>query len=152
VAEDAETCAGVVLDAAMRKERLTRYQGVDDDEVWFADFYRLSWVPCLRAVAAVVVSPQEAEELTAEAFARAWARARSVRAHPAPRAWVVRTALNFGTSRWRVRRRERPLADHDTTVSAEVDDGVDAALLSAIRRLPRRQRDLSLSADPVPHT
>ena len=57
----------------------------------FADFFEASWDPCLRAVVAVVGSPQLAEDQVAEAFARAFASWRKVGRHPAPRAWVVRT-------------------------------------------------------------
>ncbi|HEY2576703.1 MAG TPA: hypothetical protein VGI74_10395, partial [Streptosporangiaceae bacterium] len=38
---------------------------------------------------------------------------RKVSGHPAPRAWVVRTALNAGASWWRRRARELPLTGHD---------------------------------------
>ena len=62
----------------------------------FADFFRASWEPCVRAVVAVAGSPQLAEDQVAEAFARTWVSWRTVRRHPAPRAWVVRTALNTG--------------------------------------------------------
>lgn len=108
----------------------------------FADFFRASWEPCLRAVVAVVGSPQLAEDQVAEAFAKAWVSWRTVRRHPAPRAWVVRTALNTGASWWRRRRRELPLADHDLTAPGDLDGGLDAALLTAIWRLPPRQREV----------
>ena len=47
-----------------------------------------------------------AEDQVAEAFARAWASWPKVSHHPAPRAWVVRTALNAGASWWHRRREE----------------------------------------------
>ena len=108
----------------------------------FADFFQASWEPCLRAVVAVVGSPQLAEDQVAEAFARAWVSWRKVRRHPAPRAWVVRTALNTGASWWRRRRRELPLADHDVTAPGDLDGGLDATLLTAIWSLPLRQREV----------
>ncbi len=108
----------------------------------FAAFFQASWEPCLRAVVAVAGSQQLAEDQVAEAFARAWASWRKVRRHPAPRAWVVRTALNTGASWWRQRRRELPLADHDVTVPGDLDAGLDATLLTAIWRLPLRQREV----------
>jgi predicted RNA polymerase sigma factor len=40
-----------------------------------------------------------AQEVVAEAFARACASWRTVGRHPAPAAWVVRTALNMNISR-----------------------------------------------------
>jgi RNA polymerase sigma factor (sigma-70 family) len=115
---------------------------VSNQQTEFADFFQASWEPCLRAVVAVVGSPQPAEDQVAEAFARAWASWPKVRRHPAPRAWVVRTALNTGASWWRRRRRELPLADHDLTAPGDVDGALDARLLTAIWRLPARQREV----------
>jgi RNA polymerase sigma-70 factor (sigma-E family) len=115
---------------------------VSNQETEFADFFQASWEPCLRAVVAVVGRPQLAEDQVAEAFARAWVSWRKVSRHPAPRAWVVRTALNTGASWWRRRRRELPLADHDMTVPGHLDGGLDATLLTAIWRLPARQREV----------
>lgn len=108
----------------------------------FADFFQASWEPCLRALVAVVGSPALAEDQVAEAFAKAWASWPKVRRHPAPQAWVVRTALNTGASWWRRRRRELPLADHDLTAAGDPEGGLDAILLTAIWRLPRRQREV----------
>jgi RNA polymerase sigma-70 factor (ECF subfamily) len=91
-------------------------------------------------VVAVVGSQQLAEDQVAEAFTRAWASWRKVRRHPAPRAWVVRTALNTGASWWRRRNRELPLADLDRPAAPA--DGFDAGLLAALSRLPTRQREV----------
>ena len=108
----------------------------------FTEFFQASWEPCLRAVVAVVGSPQLAEDQVAEAFTKAWMSWRTVSHHPAPRAWVVRTALNTGASWWRRRSRELPLADHDVTAPGDLASGLDATLLTAIWRLPRRQREV----------
>ena len=115
---------------------------MSNQQTEFADFFQASWEPCLRAVLAVVGSPQLAEDQVAEAFARAWVSWRKVSRHPAPRAWVVRTALNTGASWWRRRRGELPLADHDVTAPGDLDGGLDATLLTAIWRLPPRQREV----------
>jgi RNA polymerase sigma-70 factor (sigma-E family) len=114
--------------------------GHDQDE--FADFYRASRDSCLRAVTAVVGDRELAEEQVAEAFTRAWTSWGKVRGHAAPRAWVVRTALNLGVSWWRRRHREVPLADHDAAIAADTSGGVDPALIAALRRLPARQREV----------
>jgi RNA polymerase sigma-70 factor (sigma-E family) len=115
---------------------------VSDDETAFAEFFQESWDPCLRAVAASTGDVLLAEEQVAEAFARAWVSWRKVSRHPAPRAWVVRTALNAGASWWRRRAREVPLADHDAAAPASPGTGLDSVVLSALRRLPARQRDV----------
>lgn len=114
--------------------------GHEQDE--FADFYRASRDSCLRAVAAVVGDRELAEEQVAEAFTRAWMSWGKVRRYAAPRAWVVRTALNLGVSWWRRRHREVPLADHDAAAPVGTSDGVDPALIAALRRLPARQREV----------
>jgi RNA polymerase sigma-70 factor (ECF subfamily) len=119
-----------------------RLQGMGHEQDEFAEFYRASRDSCLRAVTAIVGDRQVAEDLVAEAFARAWTSWGKVRRHAAPRAWVVRTALNTGVSWWRQRRREVPLADHDAAAPAGTGDGVDPALMVALRRLPARQREV----------
>jgi RNA polymerase sigma-70 factor (sigma-E family) len=116
--------------------------GVSHDEMDFAEFFRASWDPCLRAVAASTGSMGLAEDQVAEAFARAFASWGRVSRHPAPRAWVVRTALNAGASWWRRNGRELPLADHDVAAPGGQGTGLDATVLTALRRLPARQREV----------
>jgi RNA polymerase sigma-70 factor (sigma-E family) len=121
---------------------LVRFQGMGHEQEEFAEFYRASRDCCLRAVTAVAGNRELAEEQVAEAFTRAWMSWGKVRRHAAPQAWVVRTALNLGVSWWRRRHREVPLADHDAAVPAGPGDGVDPALMAALRRLPARQREV----------
>jgi RNA polymerase sigma-70 factor (ECF subfamily) len=116
----------------------------------FAKFYQASKDDCLRAVAASTGDRQAAEDAVAEAFARAWAAWRSVRQHPAPAAWVVRTALNANVSWWRRRRREVPLLDARSWQASQPErDGTEtacalttSAITAALRRLPVRQREV----------
>jgi RNA polymerase sigma factor (sigma-70 family) len=115
---------------------------VSQDNAGFAEFFAASWDPCLRAVAAITGNMTLAEDQTAEAFARAWASWPKVSQHPAPRAWVVRTALNAGASWWHRRGKETALTDHVIAVPASEGTGLDAAVLTALRRLPARQRDV----------
>jgi RNA polymerase sigma factor (sigma-70 family) len=88
-----------------------------------------------------------AQELVAEAFARACASWRSVGRHPAPAAWVVRTALNTSVSRWRRRRREVLVADPGAVADlpaadAAIDSAFDPRIKAALMRLPARQRQV----------
>ncbi|HEV7711182.1 MAG TPA: sigma factor-like helix-turn-helix DNA-binding protein [Asanoa sp.] len=112
------------------------------EQAQFAEFYRAHRAACLKAVVAGTGDRQGAEDLVAEAFTRAWMSWRKVSRHPAPQAWVVRTALNVRVSMWRRRRREVALADdHDVAVGPDLG-GVDATLLEVLRRLPARQREV----------
>jgi RNA polymerase sigma-70 factor (sigma-E family) len=113
----------------------------EDDE--FAAFYEAAGAECLRAVYAAVGDWSLAEDATAEAFARAYAGWRKVRKHPAPRAWVVRTALNTHVSWWRRRRREVAWNDsHDAEDRSPGDAWVDRQVMKALSTLPSRQREV----------
>ncbi len=83
----------------------------------------------------------EAEDVTQEAFLRAWQRWADVSRYDDPVAWVRRVAWNLATSRLRrittaarVLRRQRPPAPQP---GADPDH---VALVAALRRLPERQR------------
>jgi RNA polymerase sigma factor (sigma-70 family) len=112
----------------------------------FAEFYRGSKDECLLTVLVSVGDHDTAQDLVAEAFARAWASWRTVSRHPAPRAWVVRTALNANISRWRRRRREVSVPDPDTVMDLpavdRTDSSVDPRIMAALMRLPARQRQV----------
>ena len=113
----------------------------------FAEFYRQSKDECLFTVLVSAGDRDTAQELVAEAFARAWASWRTVSRHPAPKAWVIRTALNLGISRWRRRRREVPVADPGRIADQPAVDGaaggpVDPRIMAALMRLPARQRQV----------
>lgn len=113
----------------------------------FAEFYRGSADECLRTVLVSVGDRDTAQELVDKAFARAWASWRTVSAHPAPTAWVVRTALNANISRWRRSRREVPVPDPGAVVdlpaiSRASDGPIDPRIMAALMRLPARQRQV----------
>ena len=108
----------------------------------FAAFYEASRDPCLRAVCAVVGDRRLAEDLVAEGFARAWASWPRVSKHPAPKAWVLRTALNLRVSWWRRRRREIPFFGADCVSSSASPEGMDPSLMAALNRLSPRQREV----------
>jgi RNA polymerase sigma-70 factor (ECF subfamily) len=93
----------------------------------FAEFYRRSKDDCLRTVLISVRDHDHAQELVAEAFARACASWRTVSKHPAPAAWVVRTALNTNISWWRRRRREIAMADPGVVADVPAAEGASGS-------------------------
>ena len=107
----------------------------------FAEFYRRSKDECLRTVLISVGDQDTAQELVAEAFARACASWRKVSRHPAPAAWVVRTALNANISWWRRHRREISVSDPGMVADLPASEGtadspVDPRIMAALMRLP----------------
>ena len=119
-----------------------RVLGVEEDRREFAEFYAAARDDCLRVVLISVGDGDLAEDLVAEAFTRAWMSWRKVRRHPAPRAWVVRAALNAHVSWWRRHRREVTLGSHDSAATVSQDPALDRSLVAALRRLPARQREV----------
>ena len=85
----------------------------------------------------IVGDDAAAEDVAAEALARAYARWSHVAALPYRDAWVLRVAANLAIDETRRRRPVRapaPAADPDDVVTLRV------ALRAALRSLPRRQR------------
>jgi RNA polymerase sigma-70 factor (sigma-E family) len=117
---------------------------VNEEQHEFASFYEEARADCYRTILAVTGDVRTAEDLTAEAFARAWAAWRRIRRHPAPRAWVIRTALNANVSAWRRSRHEIPVANYSDLGRQQQspDSEVDPALMAVLLRLPRRQREV----------
>ena len=120
--------------------------GVGTQRPDFAEFYGRSKDECLLTVLLSVGDKDTAQDLVAEAFARAWASWRTVSRHPAPEAWVVRTALNTNISWWRRRRREVPIPDPAVIADLVYADNpggpVDPRIMAALLRLPGRQRQV----------
>lgn len=107
----------------------------------FAGFYSAHKDNCLRAVVASIPNEASPADLVAESFARAFERWDVVRDHPAPQAWVLRTALNLHRDEWRRSARALrliPLAAEPDAVNPV--DLVDRSLIRAIESLPERQR------------
>ena len=125
---------------------------MEPQQAEFAKFYQSARDDCLRIVLVNVGDRSLAEDLVAEGFSRAWASWRKVREHPAPRAWVVRAALNTHVSWWRRRRREVRLDGHDVVAPGDLggaagsgltlSTGLNRPMTAALRRLPARQRQV----------
>jgi RNA polymerase sigma factor (sigma-70 family) len=105
----------------------------------FAEFYLATKDAVFRAVLAAGGNRAGAEDAVAEAYARACARWQVMRAHPNPKAWVLRTALNWRRSWWRRTRYEVSGHIPDRVTEAQPADAYVRRLLDS---LPRRQREV----------
>lgn len=93
----------------------------------------------------IVGDPTSAEDVAAEALARAFAHWTRIGAAPWREGWVVRVATNLAIDvvRGRSRLSDRPV-EHDPTSQTVGDDDIVAlrvTLAAGLRRLPRRQRE-----------
>ena len=55
---------------------------------------------------------------------------------------MLRTALNTGANWWRRRSNETALSSHDVDATESPGSGLNTDLLTALRRLPTRQREV----------
>ena len=121
--------------------RASRLYGVRAE---FTSFYEREATRLVRTVTLVTGEAALAEEVVAEAFARAWSRWPKVRTHARPDAWIMRVAINESRSRFRRRALERRLA-HRVARPEHVTDPdpvVAQPLWDAVALLGRRERTL----------
>jgi RNA polymerase sigma-70 factor (ECF subfamily) len=104
-------------------------------------FFKNNSGPVFRALLAGTLNRAAAEDATAEAFARAYARWDTVADHPNPRAWVLRVAWNCHRSAWRGWEGRRS-ADPPGPTPLASEPWSDPDLVAAIRGLPRGQREV----------
>ena len=106
----------------------------------FEVFYRAQVDRVYRALTVTLGDPQLAREATDEAMARTYANWSRVRGLDNPGGWVYRVGLNWATSWWRKRRRERalPAAGSDPHVAPPDPAGTAAAEALARLALPQR--------------
>jgi RNA polymerase sigma-70 factor (ECF subfamily) len=123
---------GAARALSLRGEVLT------DFEAFFADEYG----DVLRTVALALGDRTRAEEVTQEAFARAFRRWRTVSRMDRPAAWVYVVALNAERSRFRKDSRLELGRERDDHGAGDPSDPTVARVLVAqlLDRLPPRQR------------
>jgi RNA polymerase sigma-70 factor (ECF subfamily) len=107
----------------------------------FDGFFNEHYGSTLRAVSVAIGDSGRAEDLTQEAFARAFRRWSTVSKLERPVTWVYVVALNAERKRWRRERQvKEPGPNHDSV--PDMAGGVLSTIVvrDAIERLPARQR------------
>jgi RNA polymerase sigma-70 factor (ECF subfamily) len=106
----------------------------------FEVFYRAHVDRVCRALTVTLGDPQLAREATDEAMVRTYANWPRVRGLDNPGGWVYRVGLNWATSWWRKRRRERALAPGRPDPQVAPPDPAATAAGQALAKLPLPQR------------
>ena len=83
-----------------------------------------------------------AKDIAQEALTRAFVRWRHVDRLPDPTAWVARVSANLAIDIWRRRATPLPDSSPSSALSGEALVELRADLHAALRRLPRRQREV----------
>ena len=105
----------------------------------FAAWYRDNHAGVLATLTRTAGSTEVAEDVAAEAFARAFERWDRVRAMDAPRSWLYTVALNLLRRRGRRMAIERDLLRR-TPPAESPPPALDPGVWAAVRSLPERQR------------
>jgi RNA polymerase sigma-70 factor (ECF subfamily) len=115
---------------------------VRDEE--FRRFYERMDERALRTAKRLVGSQVVAEDIAAEALARAYARWRTVRSHPNPDAWLLRVVGNLAIDHMRRSGRVvAPPADDGVSRDRPDDDAVlRVDLARAVHQLSGRQQEV----------
>jgi RNA polymerase sigma-70 factor (ECF subfamily) len=118
---------------------------VADEDAAFAAWYRNEHPRLLATMTIVTRDLHTAQDLTAEAFARALAAWKRVSAMDSPTGWTYRVAVNLARRRARRAAIEKKLLRRIATPPAMVEgDGIPAehaiALWDAVQSLPPRAR------------
>ena len=121
-------------------ERATRRAG-RRDATGFDTFYAATHRRVQHQMYAMTCNLADAQELTQEAFARAWQRWSTVETYDDPEAWVRTVAWRLAASRWRkARNGVSAMLRHgppEHTPEPSIDN---VALVAALREIPEAQR------------
>lgn len=124
----------------------TRYLRGHPDGADFDIWFRCSFPRVVQIVRRLTGGHDDAEEIAAEAFARAFASWEKVGALEYRDAWVTRVAANLAVDLTRRRSRRRRYAVANDAPVADLADGVarNAALVASLGRLSRSQREVTV--------
>ena len=109
-----------------------------EDEAAFDAFFADAWGRLVSQAYLLTGNRETAQDLTQEAFLRAWKRWRKVTTYDSPEAWTRKVLHNLCIESWRRKRLE---ARHSGVDRAEVVDerGHDHELVEAMKSLPGPQ-------------
>lgn len=110
----------------------------------FDEFYAATAPRVTRHVYALCGDLAEAQDVVADAYARAWQRWATVSTYDRPEAWVRQVAHRLAISRWRRTRIGRLAWQRYTAGTGHVPDmSPDVVMLvTAMRKLPAAQREV----------
>jgi RNA polymerase sigma factor (sigma-70 family) len=112
----------------------------DRSGIEFEEFFTSTKDQLFRGVLVVVRDRSRAEEAVAESFTRALEHWAQVSQHPAPAAWVAKTAFNYVRS---VQRMDAHTVEGELPEVPRSDDPpTDPTLVRHLLALPRRQREV----------
>ncbi|MBB5873076.1 RNA polymerase sigma-70 factor (sigma-E family) [Allocatelliglobosispora scoriae] len=106
----------------------------------FDTFYSAHFADTVALTYAYTGDLAGAQDLTQEAFSRAWQRWASVSTYDQPVAWVRHVALNLARSRWRHLRVATAYLLRQRADDAPPPEPDHVALVAALRTLPENQR------------
>jgi RNA polymerase sigma-70 factor (ECF subfamily) len=126
--------------------RQSRKEAASLDDETIREFLETTYPRLVAAVAFVAGSHEAAEDAVQEALVRAWERPAGAERIDSLAAWVTRVSLNLSKSRLRrvraeARARERLVSMRESE-SPRLGSRTDVE--RALRRLPRRQREVTV--------
>jgi RNA polymerase sigma-70 factor (ECF subfamily) len=137
---------GTVAHRPAVRPRRPGYQIVDAQKTGarvapdFDDFYATHFRGITVQVYAYFGNMSDAQDVTQEAFCRAFSRWAKIAGYDDPVAWVRRVAWNLATSKWRRMRTAMNFARKHREEHAPEPSPDHVALTAALKTLPERQR------------